>query len=45
MNKLQKHSVATNREQTTDTQNGLNKVEGILTSAIKLKELKEEAYY
>jgi hypothetical protein len=38
MNKLQKHSVATNREQTTDTQNGLNKVEGTITSAIKLLE-------
>ena len=45
MSKLQKHSVATNREQTTDTQNGLNKVEGILTSPIKLKELKEGQSY
>ena len=41
----QKHSVATNREQTTNTQNGLSKIEGIITSPIKLKELKEEAYY
>src|SRR4051794_34776178 len=41
----QKHSVATNREQTTDTQIGLSKIEGIITSPIKLKELKEEAYY
>ena len=42
----QKHSVATNREPNgSDTPKGLSKMEGILTSPIKLKELKEEAYY
>ena len=46
MNQLQKHSVATNREPTTDTRNGLSKIEGIITSPIKLKELKEgQPYY
>jgi hypothetical protein len=33
----QKHPVATSWEQTTDTQKGLSKVEGILTSAIQFK--------
>jgi hypothetical protein len=41
----QKHPVQTSWEKTTNTQNGLNKVEGILTSPIKLKELKNEAYF
>jgi hypothetical protein len=41
----QKHLVTNQEPNSSDTQNGLNKVEGILTSPIKLKELKNEAYF
>ncbi len=42
----QKHSVATNREpNSSDTPKGLNKVEGILTSPIKLKKWGKSSYY
>ena len=42
----QKHSVATNRETNgSDTPKGLSKIEGILTSPIKLKEPKNDSSY
>ena len=42
----QKHSVATNREpNSSDTPKGLSKMEGILTSPIKLKEPKNDSPY
>jgi hypothetical protein len=40
----QKISVKTHGEK-RNLQNGLSKIEGIITSPIKLKELKEEAYF
>jgi len=42
----QKHSVATNREpNSSDTPKGLSKIEGIITSPIKLKEPKNDSSY
>ena len=44
MNQLQKDFVKTSGEK-RNLQNGLSKIEGILTSSIKLKELKEGQSY